>query len=50
MELVLMLDYSQSLDKVSNDNHHSMYDYVLLYYEELVIDEDHRVLHELMDL
>jgi hypothetical protein len=27
-----------------------MYDYVLLYYEELVIDEDHLTLHELMDL
>jgi hypothetical protein len=27
-----------------------MYDYVLLYYEELAIDEDHLILHDLMDL
>jgi hypothetical protein len=27
-----------------------MYDYVLLYYEELVIDEDHLILNVLMDL
>jgi hypothetical protein len=27
-----------------------MYDYVLLYYEELAIDEDHLMLHDLMDL
>ncbi len=33
-----------------NDNHHLLYDYVLLYYEELEIDEDHLMLNDLMDL
>jgi hypothetical protein len=38
------------LDKELNDNHHLKYDYVLLYYEELEIDEDHLMLNDLMDL